>query len=159
MALSHERFPVKIHPTADATDVLFYIVVDDTLAKNQNAVYGALYHDLLPTAPAGFDSHFLVYKEPRPREPGMHVWYFAAPRENQDLYNFEFAEADLGGNKFNAVKRSYVLPRTYFSASSPAQGSYMPDAPADVFGTGSGSPSVIADYVLAGREQGSTGVK
>lgn len=76
----------------------------------------------------------------------MYTCYFAAPREDQDLYNWEVTQADIGGTKFDAVTRTYVIPRDDYSMASPAMGAAMPDLPAGQFAT----PST---YVLALKSQ------
>jgi hypothetical protein len=76
----------------------------------------------------------------------MYTLYFAAPREDEDTYNWEFTQADIGGTKFDAVSRTYIVPRADFDPASPAMGSAMPNIPADQF-------SSYASYILAVKSQ------
>lgn len=76
----------------------------------------------------------------------MYTLYFAAPREDQDSYNWEVTQADIGGQKFDAVSRTYIVPRDDYDPSDPAMGSAMPDDPAGKFDTPSG-------YILAVKSQ------
>lgn len=76
----------------------------------------------------------------------MFTLYFAAPRENQDLYNWEVTEADIGGTRFDAISRSYIIPRADYDKSNPAMGSTMPNVPASKF------PNPTT-YILAQKSQ------
>jgi hypothetical protein len=92
------------------------------------------YRDFLFVYLASDDPQGLLFK-----------FYYAKPRELQDDYNFEFVEADIGGTKFDAVKRTYVTLRSEFDPYSPTMGTDMPTDPDGLFGTG--------EYVLAERVQ------
>ena len=81
------------------------------------------------------------------------TFIYAMPRENQDDYNFEWVEADIGGQKYTAVQRTYVTLRDEFTVSTPTPGAGMPDVPISLFGTGSGDPRVLSSFVLAERRQ------
>ena len=138
MALVNERFQVKSFPTAITKDLLFYEVHDSVLPKNKQPEYGTPHpnHQTYP-------NHVLTYIEAR-EEEGKQNWYYAAKRETQDLYNWEFSEADLGGTRFPSVNRTYIILRDEFDSEAPAQGAVMANAPEDVFdGT----------YVLSSRVQ------
>ena len=138
MALVNERFQVKSFPTAITKDLLFYEVHDSVLPKNKQPEYGTPHpnHQTYP-------NHVLTYIEAR-EEEGKQNWYYAAKRETQDLYNWEFSEADLGGTRFPSVNRTYIILRDEFDPETPAQGAVMANAPEDVFdGT----------YVLSSRVQ------
>jgi hypothetical protein len=76
----------------------------------------------------------------------MFTLYFAAPREGEDEYNWEMTQADIGGTKFDAVARTYIVPRADYDPTSPAMGEAMPDTPAGKFATPSG-------YILAIKSQ------
>jgi hypothetical protein len=76
----------------------------------------------------------------------MFTLYFAAPREGEDEYNWEMTQADIGGTKFDAVARTYIVPRADYDPTSPAMGEAMPDTPAGKFATPSG-------YILAVKSQ------
>ena len=78
--------------------------------------------------------HKLVYvKTVDIERDGIFEFFYAADRENQDLYNFSHTEADIGGTKFDAVSRSYVIPRKDFNPDTPAMGYTMPDSPLGLF--------------------------
>ena len=138
MALVNERFQVKSFPTAITTDLLFYEVHDSVLPKNKQPAYGSPHpnHQVYP-------NHVLTYIEAR-EEEGKQNWYYAAKRETQDLYNWEFSEADLGGTRFPSVNRTYVTLREEFDPDTPAQGAAMANVPEDVFD---------GEYVLSSRVQ------
>ena len=76
--------------------------------------------------------------------------YYVADRSDQEKYNFEFTAANIGGQKFNAVKRTFVTARSSWSESTPTMGSDMSREPSNRFPTG---------YVLAQREQKRIGQK
>ena len=78
--------------------------------------------------------HKLIYvKTVDIERDGIYEFFYAADRENQDLYNFSHTEADIGGTKFDAVSRSYVIPRKDFNPDTPAMGYTMPDSPLGLF--------------------------
>jgi hypothetical protein len=78
--------------------------------------------------------HKLVYvKTVDIERDGIFEFFYAADRENQDLYNFSHTEADIGGTKFDAISRSYVIPRKDFNPDTPAMGYTMPDSPLGLF--------------------------
>ena len=88
------------------------------------------------------------------REDGLlDTFFYVMARSSQDDYNWEFTDADFGSSKFPAVKRTYVELRSGFTPDTPAMGAAMPNVPSEMFGTGSGTPSVVADYVLTDRSQ------
>lgn len=91
----------------------------------------------LQAGPDGQDSH--RYKA-----------YYVAQRADQDKYNFEFTSADIGGQRFNAVRRTYVIKRSAFDEAAPAPGATMSREPNDKFPVG---------YILAGRTQQRIGQK
>lgn len=45
----------------------------------------------------------------------IYTFYYVADREQQDLYNWEYAQANIGEQKFDAITRTYVIPRSEFS--------------------------------------------
>jgi hypothetical protein len=138
MSISLQRYPV-FDVATPLKDLLFFEVVDYNLQANRNMSYGDAHHDV-----AKYPHHVLVYITPADKEGKFYRFYYAAKRENQDQYNWEFQKADIGGVNFDAVKRTYIILRSEFNASTPAMGSPMPDIPEDLF---------IGDYVLARREQ------
>jgi hypothetical protein len=96
-----------------------------------------------------YPNHLFCFAQPSVDEQGrMYRFYYAAPREDQDAYNFEFTQADIGGTRFDAVTRTYVTLRSEFVSTEELMGAAMPMVPADVF---SGS------YVLAEKTEKRTG--
>jgi hypothetical protein len=73
-------------------------------------------------------------------------FFYVADREDQDLYNWEFSKASIGGQLFDAVKRTYVVARDSFLSATPASGSPMPNTPKELFST-------AGSYVLSDRDQ------
>jgi hypothetical protein len=94
-----------------------------------------------------YPNHKLVYVSPTD-ERGKSKFYYAASRADQDKYNWEFSKANIGGQTFDSVKRTYVTLRSAFTPDTPAMGTAMPNVPASLF-TGS--------YVLAERSQSRIG--
>ena len=89
--------------------------------------------------------HKLVYvKTVDIERDGIFEFFYAADRENQDLYNFSHTEADIGGTKFDAVARTYVTLRSAFTPNTLSMGTAMPNVPESLF-TGT--------YVLAEKRQ------
>jgi hypothetical protein len=140
-------------------DMLFHEAFDSNLPANEKWKYG----DHHPN-PVLFPNHRLVYVQPG-RGQGEQVRWFAARRICEDEYNWEHSQADVAGTKFNTIVRTYIYPRVDFRPDVPAQGDLMPNVPLDLFPTlpitdpptpptnyGGGG-----EYILAGREQHSTG--
>ena len=91
-------------------------------------------------------NHKFVFAKERgePDAQDVYDFFYAADRPTQDLYNFEHTEADIGGTRFDAVRRTYVLPRATYTPDTPAMGATMPNSPTGMF-TGT--------YVLAEVQQ------
>ena len=121
----------KIFPTPLTTDVLFSEVRD----CNRNAFpeYGTAH----PNA-AKWPYHKLIFIKPVDIERNeIFEFFYAADRENQDLYNFASGFRNIignvGGREFRVVLRQYVTPRADFDPALPEFGSAMPDVPQDTF--------------------------
>lgn len=142
--------PVFIWPTPNSEDLLFWVEKSGDIPNGGSPVYGTPYPDTKK-----YPNHKLVYVSPQNPDTGSTFakWYYASDRILQDEYNFTFVDADIEGTKFKGVERSYLIPRADFSPTTPAMGASMPNIPAGQFGTGTGTPSVITDYVLAARKQ------
>lgn len=156
MAQVNERALTRNFPTPDLRDVLFYTVHDEDIPKNQQRAYGQTMADLGIKHPDAlrFPNHQLVAITLR-AEDRKYQWWWAARREDQDLYNWEQTHADIAGQQFDAIARTYIVHRDDYDSENPAMGSPMPDKPESMFGTGVviGDESVIEDYVLAGRKE------
>ena len=113
-----------------------------------------------------FPRHKLCHVKQADGEGLYFQYYYAADRRYQDDYNFEFSQADLGGNKYDTVVRTYVTLRSDFSDtdSEYQAGDAMPD-PTNQFSAeniveyhdGAGSTTdeelVSTDYILMTRQQ------
>jgi len=125
-------------PTPNENDFLFYVERNGDLPANKVWEYGSSYFD-----PIKYPNHKLVYVAPQSPDKWS-KWYYAAEREHQDEYNWEFSEADIGGTKFDSVTRTYVTLRDSFLPNTPAMGALMPNSPSGVF---------TDEFVLARRQQ------
>lgn len=134
--------PRFIWPTPSKADTLFWVEKDGTLPENKGWALGDPYRD-----PIAYPDHRLLHVSPQDAD-GWSRWYYVNDRVNEDAYNWEFSQADIGGRKFDSVLRTYLRPRVDFDPASPAVGAVMPDTPASMF-TGT--------YVLAGRSEARTG--
>ena len=103
--------------------------------------YGAAHPDT-----EKFPNHTLCYVKQADGEGLYFEYYYAAEREFQDDYNFEFSQADLGGNKYDTVVRTYVNLRSDFTDTDLQYeaGDAMPDIPAAQF---------VDTYILLTRQQ------
>jgi len=93
-----------------------------------------------------FSKHKLCHVKQADGEGLFFQYYYAAERHHQDNYNFEFSQADLGGNQYDTVVRTYVNLRSDFSDTDVEYqaGDAMPAIPAYVFGD---------TYILMTRQQ------
>lgn len=138
-----QRDPVFIWPSPNHADYLFWVERDGDIPGNKEWSYGDAYPDS-----AAHPNHKLVFVSPQ--NPGKwSKWYYASDRINQDEYNWEFTQADIGGVRFDAVARLYFYKRSEFkhtdSSGAPKQGDAMPNVPAGVFPASS--------FILAEREE------
>lgn len=128
----------KVFPTPLIGDIVFSEVRDCN--RTEFPAYGTPHPDTKK-----WPDHKLVFIKPVDIERNeIFEFFYAADRAQQDLYNWRFSKADIGGTKFDAVVRTYVTLREDFSPTTIAMGSAMPDSPAGLFdGT----------YVLAEQRQ------
>jgi len=135
--------PVFIWPTPERQDELFYVEKDGNLPKNKGWDHGDAHPDT-----NDYPDHKLIHVTPQDGK-NWSKWYYAKNRTvaEEEAYNWEYHQADLGGRKFDGIRRTYLTPRASFSATVPAAGAANPDVPAGMF-TG---------YILATREQRRTG--
>ena len=93
-----------------------------------------------------FSKHKLCHVKQADGEGLFFQYYYAAERHHQDDYNFEFSQADLGGNKYDTVVRTYVNLRSDFADTDTEYkaGTAMPDIPAAQF---------VDAYILMTRQQ------
>jgi hypothetical protein len=93
--------------------------------------------------PAKWPYHKLVFiKSVDIERDGIFEFFYAADRDHQDLYNFQFQQADIGGTKFDSVVRTYVSPRANFTPTNYAMGQTMTSDPDGVFS----DTYVLAEY-------------
>ena len=119
----------KVFPTPIIGDVLFS-EVRDCNRGNPFPEYGSPY----PNA-AKWPDHKLVYIKPVDIERNeIFEFFYAADRENQDLYNFSFGLQSIGPSRqFRVVQRSYVTLRENFQPLDIEFGAAMPDVPEGKF--------------------------
>ena len=122
----------KVFPTPIIGDVLFS-EVRDCNRGNPFPEYGSPY----PNA-AKWPDHKLVYIKPVDIERNeIFEFFYAADRENQDLYNFSSGYRNVvgnaGGREFQVVQRSYVTLREKFKPMDIEFGTPMMDVPEGKF--------------------------
>lgn len=138
---SPQRQSVVTFPTPNVNDILFFETVDAERVGPDVPKYGSSHPDYKK-----WPNHRLVHVESADdqRQNRYYRYYYAADQLEQDNDNWSYSEADIGGTKFDAVSRDYVIRRSEFSSTVPAMGAAMPDTPTGKF---SGT------YVLAERKQ------
>lgn len=141
-----ERFQVRSFPTPLPIDLIFYQIHEAKLPKNQKFEYGSPHPDKIQ-----FPNHVLSLVTPHDQE-GLQKRFYVAKRQDQDLYNWEFSDADIKGNKFRLVNRTYITPRSEYTVETPLMGEAMPNLPVGKFEMGNEEP-VLFDYVLSERKQ------
>jgi hypothetical protein len=138
---SPQRQSVVTFPTPNVNDILFFETVDAERVGSDVPKYGSSHPDYKK-----WPNHRLVHVEAADdqRQNRYYRYYYAADQLEQDNDNWSYSEADIGGTKFDAVSRDYVIRRSEFSSTVPAMGATMPDTPTGKF---SGT------HVLAERKQ------
>ena len=133
----------KVFPTPIIGDVLFS-EVRDCNRGNPFPEYGTPY----PNANKWPD-HKLVYIKPVDIERNeIFEFFYAAERQNQDLYNFAFGNRIIGNREFRTVTRTYVTLREDFKPVDIEFGTLMPNVPEDKFEG--------VNYVFYDKEQQNT---
>jgi len=121
----------------DVGDILFYERVDAQRIGEKNVPeYGTPHPD-----PRSWPHHKLVLITSSDAANGQDQqgrffrYYYAAERDNQDAYNFEYANTQIGGRLVDTVTRTYVILRSNFDpeAANLEIGSAMPDIPEGKF--------------------------
>lgn len=136
---SPHRQSVLTFPTPNVRDILFFETVDAERVGSDVPEYGSSHPDFKK-----WPNHRLVHIETADDQNRYYRYYYAADQTEQDDDNWSFSKADIGGTKFDAVTREYVIRRSEFDPDSPAMGATMPDVPSGKF---SGT------HVLAERKQ------
>ena len=120
------------------TDVLFTEV---GVMPSVIPIYGSPHYDAV-----SWPNHKLILIKPMSDSTARYQFFYAADRENQDLYNWEHSKANIGGQQFDSVKRTYLTLRADFNPSLPLAGESMSNVPSGVF-------EFFDDYVLSDRTQ------
>jgi hypothetical protein len=136
---SPQRQAVVTFPTPNINDILFFETVDADRIGTEVPEYGTKHPDYKK-----WPDHRLVHVEAADDQNRYYRYYYVADQIEQDDDNWSYTEADIGGTKFDAVTRNYVIRRSEFSSTTPEMGSTMPDVPSGKF-TGT--------HVLAERKQ------
>ena len=138
---SPQRQSVVSFPTPNVNDILFFESVDAERVGTDIPEYGTKHPDYKK-----WPDHRLVHVESSDDQTQgrYYRYYYAADQLNQDEDNWSFSKADIGGTKFDAVTRNYVVRRSEFTPDSPAMGYAMTLVPVGKF---SGT------HVLAERKQ------
>jgi hypothetical protein len=119
----------KVFPTPLIGDVLFSEVRDCNRILIPE--YGTPHPDTNK-----WPDHKLVYVRPVDIDRNeIFEFFYAANRENQDLYNFEYGTTQIGGLILNTVARTYITLRSEFdsTAAELVVGATMPNVPVDKF--------------------------
>ena len=104
-----ERVPVISFPTPEGqSDLLFYEMRDGDLPKNKAWAYGDQHPDS-----AKFPHHELVFVAAE-GGAGWQRWYYAANRENQHLYNWQFTDT----TDWPQIAQTFIVRRSDFSVTS-----------------------------------------
>lgn len=128
--------------TPSIADLVFIQTVEGY--RGQHPEYGTKHPDS-----EKWPNHVLCYVKQEDPTGAVFSYYYAAKRESQDLYNWEYVQADINGKtardgqKFDAVKRTYFILRSEYDETSISMGEQMAD-PEDQFD---------GAYVLAQRNQ------
>jgi hypothetical protein len=133
----------RVYPTPDSGDILFSEVRDCT--RSEIPEYGTPHPN-----PKKWPDHKLVFvKTVDIERDGIFEFFYAADRENQDLYNFSVGYRNIignvGGREFRVVQRSYITPRADFQPLDIPFGTPMPNAPEGKFDD--------VEYVFFDRQQ------
>jgi hypothetical protein len=133
----------KIFPTPIVGDVLFSEVRDGN--RTNLPEYGTPHPNTTK-----WPNHKLVFIKPVDIERNeIFEFFYAADRENQDLYNFSVGYRNIignvGGREFRVIQRSYVTPREGFEPLDIAFGTPMPNIPEGKFDG--------VDYIFFDRQQ------
>tara|TARA_B110000495_G_scaffold203492_1_gene227482 strand:- start:18125 stop:20044 length:1920 start_codon:yes stop_codon:yes gene_type:complete len=118
------------------TDVMFSEI---GAMPDPEPLYGSAHYD-----GTAWPDHKLVLIQADDASGYLHKFTYVADRATQDEYNFSHTQANIGGSKYEVVKRDYVVLRSAFDPQSPLPASTMPNTPTDLFATG---------YVLIEKEQ------
>lgn len=121
----------RVYPTPIIGDVLFSEIRDCT--RSEIPEYGTPH----PNTNKWPDHKLVFVKTVDIERDGVFEFFYAAERENQDLYNFTVGYRNIignvGGREFRVVQRSYVTLRENFAPLDTPFGTQMPDIPEGKF--------------------------
>jgi hypothetical protein len=132
----------RVYPTPIIGDVLFSEVRDCT--RSEIPEYGTAH----PNSGKWPDHKLVFVKTVDIERDGIFEFFYAAERENQDLYNFSFGNKVIGNREFRTVTRTYVTLRENFKPVDIEFGTPMPDTPEGKFDG--------VSYVFYDKEQQNT---
>lgn len=122
MAHARKLSSVKSYPTPLVSDLAFFEIVDSNLPENSSPKKGQPHWNTVK-----YPNHVLAHVEALSRSfDGEEVWHYVCDRAKQDLYNWEYDSCSIGGDRFDSVTRTYVIPRDEYDPYSPAMASAMP---------------------------------
>ncbi len=151
---SPQRQSVVTFPTPNVNDILFFESVDAERVGTEIPEYGSKHPDSKK-----WPNHRLIHVEAAdPKQQTRYYrYYYAADQLDQDNDNWSHTEADIGGTKFDAVARDYVIRRSEFNPELPAMGATIPNVPVDKFPSTARVDELNRNYndtyVLAQRKQ------
>ncbi len=126
LAPNRQRVLTFVSPSVE--DILFVETVDAQRVGADIPEYGTPHPDT-----KRWPDHELVLVKTADEQGLFYQYFYAARREAQDDYNFQYGEASMGGRSFPVVERIYVIPREDFDPVSPASGAPMPTGPDEKF--------------------------
>ena len=143
---SPQRQSVLSFVSPKVADLLFFETVDAQRVGKTPPAYGTAHPDT-----KNFPKHKRCHVKQADANGLFYEYYYAADRDSQDDYNFEFSQADLGGNEYDTVVRTYVIKREDFDddAATHEAGDDMPNTALRTDDTTFFSGS----YILMGRQQ------
>lgn len=108
-----QRRAVLTFVSPKVSDLLFYELRDERLPSNSvPPEYGTPHWDSKK-----YPGHKLVHITPAD-ESGWQKWFYAADRDGQDEYNFEFSSQGTLGSSPDTLTRTYIIPREDFTPNS-----------------------------------------
>lgn len=122
MAYANKVSNIKSYPTPLVADLAFFEIVDSSLPQYKTFKKGQAHWDSVK-----YPNHFLAHVSALPKDyDGKQIWHYVCDRAKQDLYNWEYDSCSIGGDKFDAVTRTYVIRRDAYDPYDPAIASAMP---------------------------------
>ena len=149
----HNIISTNSYPSRSLVDYIFRerIAADAPQASTRCMEYGTSHPDTVK-----YPDHILVYVAPEKSDKTGKLWidiYYAANRENQHLYNFDY-QGWASGGKYERYTRQYLIRREDWER----QGSLSGDLPRNEFGEVDPHEDIrLTDFVLFGDSMGSSG--